>query len=192
MTLGFFVRWAFRIALPQQWSLPLHLNLHRNYRQVTMYRNLPKSSSRNPVQGALSLQSGEHSFHCCSLCVNCLPFGCLEQRFHLCQGLFVIGRSVNHRYRCILPPNKFPQRIVRIPLISNDKPGMEPAVGKWCLTQNPRSCSAVVSIARSDDSGDRKLAFAVHEEMKFIAKYKLVFPVGILLHRPSGVSIGRS
>ena len=167
-------------------------SLHSYKSQVAVCRDLADALRRDIVQRPVSFQKRKCPFHRYSLTIKGLPTnGVLPypESFH---ELVMGGVDLHDRLRPVEVLHELEEASTRIAFICHQIAGQEPRVCDSGLSQNVGCSLRVMDVARTDIGGNRKLRLAVNKQMQLPTQGKLSLAVGVLLDRPTGLSVSRS
>ena len=155
-----------------------------------MCRNLAPSPYSDVVQRPLAFEARECSFHRWPLGKQRLPRRGLLQLTELRHEFLVTLVYLDDRPSCKLLPDQLLERSARISLVCHNVPGTKARVSEAGFRQQIRCSLSVMDIAGADIGRDGQFVFSVNNEVQFPPKDKLSLAMGVLLDRPSGLSVG--
>lgn len=155
-----------------------------------MKRNLAQATGGYVIQGALSLKAREHSLHSWPLSVQSLPGQCILPHTAGEHCLLMGTVGLDNRFRSILTFYQGNQLFGRIPCVSHEKARSKLTGSVSSLLKNVGGPSHIMDVACTDICPDRKLRFAIHNEVEFIPVGSFFNSLSTLLHAPSCVGVG--
>ena len=152
-----------------------------------MNRNLTPATYPDAVQRPLTFEAGESALNGLPLRVQSFPGRSFLGAFH---QLTVRSVRLNNGLSRVLPPYQVGEFAAGISGIRHDIVRLEFAVRKSRLTQYVRRPRYIMDIASTHIDRHRQFRLTVNKHVEFVAKYKLILAVRVLLNRPLSILIG--